>query len=153
MTLFRRKCRYCRRWFQAGRCTQKICSRPRCQKDRHRRSCLIWHKKHPHRDQKRRLKIRGWAKAYPTYWKRYRASHPDYSERERQRMRRKRRRAQGVAKRDARRMLAVEKLAAIAAQKPKNVAKRDACDRRMDKVLSFLIWKEASQNGTQRRAA
>jgi hypothetical protein len=99
------------------------------------------------------LKIRGWAKAYPTYWKRYRAEHPDYAERERRRMRRKRRRAVRVAKRDARRLLAVEKLAAIVAATPKTVAKRDACDRRVDKVLDFLIWKEASQNGTQRQAA
>jgi hypothetical protein len=153
MDRYKRRCRICLRRFQAGRRTQKICSRRRCQKDRHRRSCLIWHKKHPHRDQKRRLKVRGWAKAYPNYWRRYRASHPDYAERERRRMWRKRRRALRVAKRDARRVVAVEKLAAIVAETPKNVAKRDACDRRVDKVLDFLIWKEASQNGTQPQAA
>lgn len=142
MRLSSRYCGACRRRFRPGRCTQKICSRRQCQKNRHRRSCLSWHKRHSHRDQNRRSKIRGWAKQYPNYWRHYRAAHPAYVKRERVRMRRKRRRAKAVAKRDARRIFAVEKLRKMASRLPKRVAKRDACHRRVRDVIEFLIWKE-----------
>lgn len=34
---------------------QKTCSRPDCQKERHRLNCVDWHRRHPDYDRKRRL--------------------------------------------------------------------------------------------------
>ena len=56
----KRPCRICRRWFQphirAGN-RQKVCSKPRCQRERHRRSNLAWRAKNPGYDEKRRLRL------------------------------------------------------------------------------------------------
>jgi len=92
-----------------------------CQKGRHRKACLAWNKKHPGHDHSRRVKTQAWAKVFPDYWQRYRATHPDYAERERKRMRAKR-------------------------GKIRRVAKQDAWDRRVDGVLDYLIWKEGVAN-------
>jgi hypothetical protein len=54
--------------------------------------------RHPWHRPQRRIKIRAWAKAYPDYWRHYRAAHPDYRQRESRRTAAKRRRARGVAK-------------------------------------------------------
>ena len=147
MNLSPRRCRSCHRRFQPRPQTpkQKSCSRRRCQKDRHRKDCVVWHKKHPTYDHHRRPKKRGWAKAYPKYWRHYRKTHRDYAALERERMRRKRRR-QCVANRDAWRKIAVDKLAAIVAKRPETVANRDVCDRRVGDMLDFLIWKEGVAN-------
>jgi hypothetical protein len=63
-------------------------------------------------------------------------------------MRAKRGHAGSVAKRDAWKEMAVEKLRDIQAQRPEFVAKRDACDRRVDQLLDYLVWKETPQNET-----
>lgn len=148
MILSLKRCRCCRRSFRPHRHTpkQKTCSRPACQRSRHRKDCVVWRKKNPTYDHRWRSKKRGWAKAYPDYWRHYRQAHPDYAARERERMRRKRQAARRVANRDACRKMAVEKLAAIAVRTPGNVANRDAYDRRVDGVLDFLLWKEGVAN-------
>lgn len=56
-----RPCRICRRWFapnpRAG-ARQRVCSRPACQRERHRRSCASWHARHPDYDGVTRLQVR-----------------------------------------------------------------------------------------------
>ena len=56
-----RPCRICRRWFQpdprAGP-RQRTCSRPQCQRERHRRSCASWHERNPDYDSETRLRLR-----------------------------------------------------------------------------------------------
>lgn len=56
-----RPCRICRRWFQpnprAG-ARQRTCSRPECQRERHRRSCASWHQRNPDYDRETRLRLR-----------------------------------------------------------------------------------------------
>lgn len=148
MDVRKRRCRCCRRPFQPHPRLpkQRACSRRRCQKSRHRKDCVVWRKKNPTYDHRWRSKKRGWAKAYPDYWQQYRAAHPDYATRERERMRHKRRRGVRVANQDAWRSMAVEKLAAIAAKTPETVANQDVCDRRVDDMLDFLIWKEGVAN-------
>ena len=37
---------------------QKVCSRPECQKERHKRACKAWHKKNPNYDKEERLRTR-----------------------------------------------------------------------------------------------
>lgn len=137
------RCIYCGSWFNPCPTVkiQKVCSQSACQIERHRRGCLEWHKKHPEYDQSRRHKIRAWAKKND-YWKEYRLKHPQYRKHEAARMRARRLKLGCVAKRDALRQIAVEKLVTIQAIRPENVAKRDVYDRRVDKVLEFLIWNE-----------
>jgi hypothetical protein len=57
----KRPCRICRRWFwpdtRAGD-RQKTCSRPGCQRERHRRACADWHRRNPDYDREGRLRRR-----------------------------------------------------------------------------------------------
>jgi hypothetical protein len=57
----KRPCRVCRRWFQphprAGE-RQRTCSSPDCQRERHRRSCATWRRRHPDYDREDRLRRR-----------------------------------------------------------------------------------------------
>jgi hypothetical protein len=156
MKIPKKRCEYCSRWFEPyppKQDLQRFCSRRACQRERHRQACLAFYRDDPHCDDERREKIRAWAQRYPDYWRKYREAHGGYRQRERRRMRVKRRRAGNVAKRDAWKEKAVEKLRDIQAQAPEFVAKRDACDRRVDAVLAYLVWKETPQNETLAQAA
>jgi hypothetical protein len=57
----KRPCKICRKWFQpdprAGP-RQRTCSRPQCQRERHRRSCASWHHCNPDYDRETRLRGR-----------------------------------------------------------------------------------------------
>ncbi len=147
MRLRPRRCRQCRKRFRPHPQTaykQKTCSRRRCQKHRHRKNCRVDHKKNPERDRKRHPKVRAWAKAYPNYWQRYRARHASYRTHDNARRRRAYRRAILSAKRDEWRRNAVEKLRHIKTLARGLSAKPDVCDRRVDKLIDFLVWKERS---------
>lgn len=148
MILFQRKCRCCRQQFRPRPNTpkQKTCSRRHCQKSRHRKDCVAWRKKNPTYDHRWRSKKRGWAKAYPDYWRYYRAAHPAYRQRDNARRRQARRHRLSAANQDAWRKIAVEKLRAIAEIVPGRAANQNAYDRRVDKVLDFLAWKEDAAN-------
>ena len=57
----KRPCSICRKWFEphprAGP-RQHTCSRPECQRERHRRSCRSWHRRNPDYDRESRLSVR-----------------------------------------------------------------------------------------------
>ena len=56
-----RPCAVCRRWFEPSpraRGRQRVCSRPECQRERHRRACAAWHGRHPGWDRENRLRKR-----------------------------------------------------------------------------------------------
>ena len=57
----KRPCRVCRRWFQpdprAGD-RQRVCSRPECQQERHRRNCVAWRDRERASDEERRVRVR-----------------------------------------------------------------------------------------------
>ena len=57
----KRPCRICRRWFashpRAGE-RQRTCSSPDCQRERHRRACASWRRRHPDYDREDRLRRR-----------------------------------------------------------------------------------------------
>jgi len=98
--------------------TQKACPRRSCRAECVRRKNASWLKRHPLYGKSRRLKIRAWAKAYPDYWRFYRAAHLEYRIREMRRMSTKRREA-------------------------RRVAKQTAISRRLDGVVEYLLWREA----------
>lgn len=141
------RCVHCHRWFRPNRrkiSIQKACLKRRCQKRRHRDNCRTWREKNPEQDQSRRGKVRGWAAAYPDYWRRYRTDHPDYVRLDNGRRRRARRIAVGAAKRDSIKAISVEKLRELQEMGAGPAAKRDSLDRRVDGLLDYLIWKESA---------
>jgi hypothetical protein len=148
MTRSRKRCLVCHAWFspRPQNPHQATCSKAPCQKNRHRKACLVWNKKHPRNDQSRRAKIRAWARAFPYYWQRYRAEHPDYRQHDNARRKRLYQVAAVSAKQDVWSQIAVDKLSSIAAVCPDPSAKQDAWDRRVDGVLAYLLWKERSAN-------
>jgi len=148
MTLPRKRCLVCRLWFEPRPQNpgQETCSKSPCQKNRHRKACLVWNKKHPHNDQSRRAKTRAWARAFPYYWQRYRTAHPDYRQHDNARRRHQYRNTSTSAKQDAWNQIAVDKLSSIMAVTPDPAANQDAWDRRVDGVLAYLLWKERSAN-------
>jgi len=150
MRIPKKLCKNCDRWFEPyppQQDIQQFCFRKRCQRERHRQGCQAFRREDPHCDEKRRPKIRDWARK-EGYWPDWRRDHPAYREREKVRMRKKRQQAKRVAKRDAWKQFSLEELQRIQAQTPETVAKRDACDRRVDDLLVWLIQKETSQNET-----
>ena len=54
----RRPCRICRKWFQVHPrvgSRQRVCSSAACQRERHRRACVAWHRRNPDYDREGRL--------------------------------------------------------------------------------------------------
>jgi hypothetical protein len=64
----KRPCRVCRRWFwphpRAGD-RQRTCSQSDCQRERHRRACAAWRRRHPDYDREDRLRRRLLVSARP----------------------------------------------------------------------------------------
>jgi len=57
----KRPCRICGHWFQPHPrvgARQRVCDNPACQRERHRRSCVDWHARHPDWDRENRLRDR-----------------------------------------------------------------------------------------------
>jgi hypothetical protein len=155
MKVSQKRCAHCRQWFKPyppKRDKQTFCSRGGCQRERHRQACRAFYRDDPRCDDQRREKIRAWARKRG-YWRWYRQTHPGYRMRDNARRRSSRQTAGRAAKRDAWKGMAVEKLRDIQNQGSEFAAKRDACDRRVDQLLDYLVWKETPQNETLRRAA
>lgn len=108
----RKRCSYCGRRFQPDPHTakqQKSCGRRACRRARSRQKQRHWRALNPGYERSRRGKARVWAKAYPDYYRHYRASHPDYVARDNRRRARARRRAKVSANVTALRLIVVEK--------------------------------------------
>ena len=102
----RRRCAACDRAFRprAQVPHQRYCALAACQRERRRR----WQQSKVHADAdyraNQREAQRAWADGHGEYWREYRASHPDYTDRnrlEQQRRRGRHRRATRLAKMDA----------------------------------------------------
>jgi hypothetical protein len=55
----KKPCCICGRWFLPSERVgnrQRACSRPECQRERHRRDCIRWHKQNAHYDREGRLR-------------------------------------------------------------------------------------------------
>ena len=150
MKIPKKRCTQCGCWFKPyppKKDIQRFCSRRACQRERHRQACQRFYRNDPHCDEKRRVKIRDWARKRG-YWRWYRQAHPVYRAQDNARRRSARQGGKSAAKRDAWKEMAVEKLRNIQRQAPRFAAKRDACDRRVEEVLAYLVWKETPQNET-----
>jgi hypothetical protein len=143
----KKRCCVCRQWFSPNPRTalfQKTCSNQTCQKERKSIANKNWRQKNLDYDRSRRHKTRVWAKNYPDYWCRYRASHPDYVARDNRRRRTSKKKATLSAKQDTISQIAVEKLQSILDSPDPFPAKQDTILRRLNEVVAYLLWKERS---------
>lgn len=111
----RKHCSFCGRLLEPNprAQVQKCCGRPECQRVRKRQNLKRWRVLHPEHSTRYEGKERAWAKAFPDYWRSYRAGHLDYREREKRRMALKRRRQKRVANETGWKQVLVEKLRAL----------------------------------------
>jgi ferric-dicitrate binding protein FerR (iron transport regulator) len=141
MKVHPKRCPYCGRQFRRDprARVQKCCGRADCRRARKRQNLKRWRSLHPEHDQRYAAKERAWAKAFPDYWRRYRAERSDYRERERRRMKLKRRRQKRVANETGMRQVLVEKLRAMEQlNAPETVANETGLRRRMDAIEDCL---------------
>lgn len=139
MSICQKRCRICGEWFMPDARTarfQKACSSASCRQERKRQADRGWRANNPgYRDA---VKMRQWAAQYPTYWRLWRAAHPDYVERNRMRTRERQKASRLVfAKQDAIRRDPVGYLEDL--RGPGMFAKQDAMSRPVDGILTFLI--------------
>jgi len=110
-------CRICGRLFRPDPRTgarQRVCGRARCQRERKRRKVRRWRARHLEGVKFHRVTQKLWAKAYPDYWRHYRAAHPAYRRREALRRAEAQRRLRRSANETHWREIAVDKLRLIA---------------------------------------
>jgi hypothetical protein len=93
----KRRCLFCRRWFEPDyrKPKQCVCSRKRCRRKRKRRAWRRWALRNK---PVKNLKLKQWAKAYPNYWQHYRNIRPEYRRKDNRRRNKRRRRAKNVRK-------------------------------------------------------
>lgn len=138
----RRRCEYCGRWYAPDPRTagqQKACPRPECRLARRRRKQRRWRALNPGCERGQRVTRKVWAKAYPDYYRQYRATHPDYVARDNRRRVEARRRAKVSANVTASRRALVEKASRLgSAPAPEVSANVTAMSRRMAAVEDCL---------------
>lgn len=120
---------------------QKVCGKDLCRRERKRLANRAWRSKNPGYGAGRGRKMRAWAKAYPGYWRGYRAEHPAYAGRNRDQTRERMRASRLVfAKQDAMRRDPVGYLGRL---RPEALfAKQDAMAGFVDGIVSFLMDRE-----------
>lgn len=137
----RKTCAYCGRCYEPDPHTakqQKACRRPECRRARRRQKQRRWRALNPDYEGSRGAKRAAWAKAYPDYWRRYRAGHPEYTARDNQRRVRSRR-LKVSANVTALRRVVVEQAAKLGhAAEPEVSANVTALSRRMAAVEDCL---------------
>ena len=146
----KKRCRFCGRWYTPDPRTahfQKSCTNKSCRKQRQLQKNRNWAARYPDYHAYRGAKIREWA-ARTQYWKRYRASHPEYARRDNKRRVLAHKRLKLSAKQTTIRKITVEKLNSIRKSDPVLSAKHTAIDRRVDGLIDLLIWKELSAKQT-----
>ena len=134
-------CAYCGRRYEPDPHTaqqQKACRRPECGRARRRQKQRLWRALNPGYEGSRSVKRAAWAKAYPDYWRLYRAEHPEYTARDNQRRVRSRR-LKVSANVTALRRAVVEEAAKLGrAEEPEMSANVTALSRRMGAVEDCL---------------
>ena len=94
-----KRCPYCRGFFiphpRVGK-RQKTCGRPSCQKALKRENNARWRRRHPDYFRNDYPRLKAWLDEHPGYLRCYRATHPEYVQKNRQakRLRDRRRRLQ-----------------------------------------------------------
>lgn len=152
----KKRCQFCGRWYTPDPRTahfQKACTNKSCRKQRQRQKNRDWAARYPDYHSYRGAKISQWA-AKIQYWKRYRATHPEYARRDNKRRALSRKHlkepigSKVSAKQTTIREITVVKLNSIRNPEPVLSAKQTAMDRRLNDLIDLLIWKELSAKQT-----
>ncbi len=146
MKIAKKRCEFCHEWFSPHPRTarfQRSCAKPGCRKKRSTSAVRRWWAQNPGYNKGRGPKIRDWAKAYPSYWQKYRKEHPDYAKKERQRRCSAHKRTKNAAKQNAISQFSLEKLESIRNLEPLSAAKQNTIHRRVNGILDYLFWKES----------
>jgi hypothetical protein len=151
MPIPKKRCKFCHAWFTPDARTehQICCGRPECRKQRKKAANKHWRLKNPTYDKARAGKKRAWARSCG-YWPNYRLTHTDYTARDNKR-RCKTYKAQKIsANQDARRKIAVGRLANTREIATNPSANQDAIARRVDIIAEYLSLSvpSANLNGT-----
>jgi len=149
-----RRCLYCNCLFTPNPRTnglQKACSKPACLKARRSDAYKAWRSRNPHYSQSRNGKILRWTSKQPSYWKKYRRSHPEYVRKNRLRsLERYEEKKAFFAKQVAIKSDPIGFLNTIRqkmAHSP-HFAKRNAIKDVLDGILTYLLFKETLHNET-----
>lgn len=139
----RRICRHCRESFEPeprAAKVQRYCRKKKCQQARRRRKYRRWIGQ-PENAAAHREALKAWAKDYPDYWRRYRATHPDYVREDNQRRAESVRKERMFRKATDWRQIAVERLDAVEAMGAGECsAKQTDWPRRVEGILGYLRW-------------
>ena len=118
---------------------QQCCDRAECQRARKRQNLRRWRSLHPEHGNRYAAKQRAWAKAYPNYWRVYRAGHRNYVVRDNLRRVESRRHAKLSANETGMRQVLFEKLRALEnARGPELSANETGILRRMSAIEDCL---------------
>ncbi len=151
MPIPKKRCKFCHAWFtpDARTAHQVCCDNPECRRQRKKAANINWRLKNPAYEKTRAGKKRAWAQSCG-YWPNYRLTHTDYTARDNKR-RCKSYKAQKIsANQDARREIAVERLASTRETVANPSANQDAIARRVDIIAEYLSLStpSANANGT-----
>jgi hypothetical protein len=147
MKIVKKRCEICRKWFMPDPRTykiQKCCSK--CRKKRKAQTDKIWRENNPGYDKYRKDKKREWARAYPDYWRKYRAEHPVYVEENNKRRSSRHKKAKNAANQVTISKIFVDELKSIRENRPDSAANQVTIDRRVDDLFELLIWKDSAAN-------
>ena len=138
-----KRCAYCGDGFRPDPRTakhQKSCGRSACRRARRRQKQRHWRARNPDYERSRLVKRQVWAKAYPDYYRQYRAAHPEYAVRDNLRRVAARRRQKVSANVTALRQVVVEKAARLGApRQPVLSANVTALSRRVEAIEDCLL--------------
>jgi hypothetical protein len=153
-TIKKKRCKFCYAWFtpDARTAHQVCCGQPECRIQRKQAANKEWQLKNPDYDKTRAGKKRAWARSCG-YWLRYRKGHPDYVAADSKRRSKAYKACKISANQDARRNIAVERLASTRVIIPNPSANQDAIARRVDIIAEYLFpgAPSANPNGTDQR--
>lgn len=150
MNTKKKRCQFCGQWYKPDPRTahfQKACTNKSCRKERQRKKNRNWAARYPDYHSYRGAKTRQWA-ARTQYWKRYRATHPEYVRKDNKRRVLTRKHLTLSAKQTTIRKITVGKLNSIRNPQPDLSAKQTAIGRRLNDLIDVLIWKELSAKQT-----
>jgi len=147
MPIIRKRCEFCHSWFTCDPRTphQICCSKPECRKQRKAVADKRWRLNNPTYDKSRARKKRDWAQKRD-YWRHYRQTHPDYVAADNKRRHKTHKARKSAANQDARRKIAVGKLAGTRDFAPNSAANQVAIARRVDILVEYLFPNEPAAN-------
>jgi len=136
-----KRCPHCGRYYRKDHRAriQECCGRAACQRARKRQNLRRWRSLHPDHGSRYAAKQRAWAKAYPNYWRAYRAGHPGYATRDNLRRIESRRRGKLSANETGMRKALVDKLRVLdEANRPEVSANETGFLRRVSAIEDCL---------------